>query len=135
MTFSEYYIINLYFIFIKAQTHDFFSNNLPCHDSYPVHCAILGGNLSTLKWLVDQHCCPITSRTNKTHGDNKNNEIGNEPILTSKGSSVLALAMETHLLDIQRYLIVDKKINIFEYTNLRVALKNLAFSLHHLPES
>mmetsp|Transcript_16837 Transcript_16837/g.21295 ORF Transcript_16837/g.21295 Transcript_16837/m.21295 type:complete len:446 (+) Transcript_16837:3-1340(+) len=105
------------------------------HDIYyPVHCAILGGNLSTLKWLVDQHCCPITSSKKYRKEDTKHNEIGNEPILTSKGSSVLSLAMETHLLDFQKYLIVDKKVNIFEYTNLRVALRNLAFSLHHLPE-
>lgn len=63
-----------------------------------------------------------------------NSRIGNEAIVTSKGRSVLNLAMETQKLDFQRYLIVERNVNIFQYTNLRVALRNLEMCLQMLPQ-
>jgi hypothetical protein len=70
----------------------------------------------------------------RTGNKKKYDNIGNEVVITSEGKSVLSLAMERQLLDVQRYLIVEKKMNIFEYTNLRVALRNLSSCLHQLPE-
>jgi hypothetical protein len=29
---------------------------------YPVHCAVLGKSLPTLRWLADTHCCPVKVR-------------------------------------------------------------------------
>ena len=42
--------------------------------------------------------------------------------------------METQKLDFQRYLIVERNVNIFQYTNLRVALRNLEMCLQMLPQ-
>lgn len=104
------------------------------YHSYPVHCAVLGGELSLLRWLIDSHHCPVYHRDKYTKADSKQSRIGQEAILSSRGKSVLSLAFETQYLDIQRYLIVEKKMNIYHYTNLRVALNNLAACLHKLPE-
>ena len=88
-----------------------------------------------LKWLVDTHCCPINHYNKYSKGAKKRNRIGKEAIVTSKGHSVLTLAMDTESLSIQRYLIVEKKVNIFDYSNPRKALQNLANCLLQLPES
>lgn len=127
-----------YFVFILTILlvnfhHLSFLSTFPLY-SYPVHCAVLGGQLGLLKWLVETHCCPINHCNEYTKSDTKQSKIGKEAIVTSKGLSVLGLAMESHQLDIQRYLIVERKMNFFHYTNLRLALKNLAICLEKLPK-
>ena len=87
-----------------------------------------------LKWLVDTHCCPIHHYNKYCKNDKRQNRVGKEAIVTSKGHSVLTLAIDTESLNIQRYLIVDKKVNIFHYRNIRKALQNLANCLHNMPE-
>jgi hypothetical protein len=73
---------------------------------YPIHCAVLGGSLSLLTWLVDEHCCPLRSIriSGKTRGSNDNLTS----MLTSRGRSLLGIAMEMENVDLIRYLVVDK---------------------------
>ena len=33
---------------------------------FPVHCAVLGGSLPLVQWLVDQHLCPIVDGQNRS---------------------------------------------------------------------
>lgn len=35
---------------------------------FPVHCAVLGGNVETLKWLVDKHGCPVSIKRDARTG-------------------------------------------------------------------
>jgi len=74
---------------------------------YPVHCAVLGGNLDVLKWLVDENCCPIKSF--RVAGNAKDS-ARYTAIVTSKGRSLLGIAMENEDLQIVRYLVVEKGI-------------------------
>jgi Zinc finger, C3HC4 type (RING finger) len=77
---------------------------------YPVHCAVLGGNLDLLKFMVDENCCPIKSVRVSTSGKDPSNKY--TPIVTSKGRSLLGIAMEGENLSIVRYLIVEKGLNL-----------------------
>ena len=72
---------------------------------YPVHCAVLGGSLALLMWLVDEHCCPL--RSIRISGRTRESS-GFTPILTSRGRSLLGIAMEEQNVDLIRYLVVDK---------------------------
>jgi len=74
---------------------------------YPVHCAVLGGSLRTLKWLVDEHCCPIKSV--RVSGNTKNPKY--TAIVTSKGRSLLGIAMEISNIPIIRYLVAVKGVS------------------------
>jgi len=60
--------------------------------------------------------------------------IGTEQVVTSKGKSVLDLAMEAQELGILHFLIIEKGINVLQYRNLKVALRTLEATLRHLPE-
>lgn len=74
--------------------------------SYPVHCAVLGGSLELLQWLVDTHCCPL--RSIRISGKTRQSSGSFTPILTSRGRSLLGIAMEKEKIDLVRYLVVDK---------------------------
>jgi len=71
---------------------------------YPVHCAVLGGNLDCLKFLVEDHCCPIKSV--RVAGNSSSSKF--IPIVTSKGRSLLGIAMEKENLQMIRYLALQK---------------------------
>lgn len=73
---------------------------------YPVHCAVLGNNLDLLRFLVDEHCCPI-----KSVNQSKGGRQSYTPIVTSRGRSLLGMAMEQENMEIVRYLIVEKNID------------------------
>jgi hypothetical protein len=60
--------------------------------------------------------------------------IGNEQIVTSRGKSVLDLAMESAELGILHFLIIEKGVNIMQYKNLMVALRTLKATIQHLPD-
>jgi len=60
--------------------------------------------------------------------------IGTEQVVTSKGKSVLDLAMEAQELGILHFLIIEKGINVLQYRNLKVALRTLEATLRYLPE-
>ena len=78
---------------------------------YPVHCAILGGSLDIIVWLIDVHFCPIkVFRSGSKFGE----QVTDEHLMsTSKGRSALDIALDTKNVDILRYLICDKNISVF----------------------
>jgi hypothetical protein len=79
---------------------------------------VLGGNLDLLKWLVEEpNCCPLRSiRISGRKGESKV-----VPVVTSKGRSLLMLAMEKNHVDIVRYLVVDKNMPLSEEKSLTMA--------------
>ena len=98
---------------------------------HPIHCAVEGGNLNILRWLVDEHFCPI--KIHRAKG--KKGAPMDAMIVTSKGRSVLGIAMESMKVDIMRYLVVECGVSIYENKDLRSALAALEATLTALPES
>jgi hypothetical protein len=102
---------------------------------YPVHCAVLGGNLQLLKWLIEEHCCPLRSIRissaiqSDCHGSYT-------PILTSTGRSLLGIALENKIVGIVRYLVVDKRMSISTEKGLTIEMlgQNLDLVLRVLSE-
>jgi hypothetical protein len=104
---------------------------------YPVHCAVLGGNLRIFKWLVESLYCPInvTKRNPLKILQPNNMNIGLDgPVLSSQGKSVLELAMEAQELGILYYLIFERGVSVTHCRNLQVALRAFEAALRHLPE-
>lgn len=100
--------------------------------SYPVHCAVLGGSLQSLKWLVDEHCCPLRSLR---VGGRRQSRGSYTPILTSRGRSLLGIAMENQNLEIVRYLVADKNMSLTEEKGLALetTIRTLEAALKRLP--
>lgn len=101
---------------------------------YPVHCAVIGGNLDLLQWLVDEHCCPIKSV--RVSGKTRNGSATYTPIVTSKGRSLLGIAMEHANVPVIRYLVVKKGISLAGEKDITPAMliTNLEAVLRLLPE-
>ena len=86
------------------------------HFRYPIQCAILGGNLDIIVWLIDVHFCPIkVFRTGNKYGEQGSDE---QLISTSKSRNVLDMALDSKNVDILRYLICDKNISVFGVKDL-----------------
>jgi hypothetical protein len=102
---------------------------------FPVHCAVQGGNLNLVRWLVDVHFCPVfmTQLTNSNESQADNCGVSTQPLLTSKGRSALYYAMSTQNIDLLRYLVVEKGMSLFETKDLRTSLLNLKLALERLP--
>lgn len=96
---------------------------------YPIHLAILGGNVKIVKWLCSERFCPL--RMPKKRGKRDG------PIVTSKGRSALGIALLHQKLDIVRYLVADMDASLFEekHMNTNMALANFTSLLKMLPES
>jgi len=118
----------------------------------PIHCAVEGGSEELLRWLVDVHYCPIydimSSAEKNDSGSSgggvvvavhnvaekfkslapltntaKEKEYSFLPTLkTSKGRSLLDIAMTTKHVGIMRYLINEKKVSVYEVHDLKLAL-------------
>jgi len=101
---------------------------------YPVHCAVLGRSLPLLKWLVEEHCCPLKSIRVGTGGRGAKHDSFT-PILTSKSRSLLNIALSNKSFDIMRYLVVEKCMLLQDEKGLPVEslLENLDFILRVLP--
>lgn len=99
--------IDLFIVYLFLNLFQFFIYFNVCYDSYPVHCAVLGGNLSLLKWLIDENCCPLRSIRVGRGGSKATNDIYT-PILTSFKRSLLHIALSKKYIDIVRYLVVEK---------------------------
>lgn len=91
-------------------------------DMLPVHCAIKGRNEKLVRWLVETHSCPlqmvITSKSTKT----KENEKYLPSLKTSKGRSILDLAMESQHCGILRFLVKERNLSVFEVKDLNIVL-------------
>jgi hypothetical protein len=97
---------------------------------YPIHLAILGGNLHLVRWLVSGRFCPL--RTQKRKGK----KLNDGPLVSSGGSSPLEMAMFHQRLDIVHYLVVEMNQSVFEeniVANSNVALANFTSLLTMLP--
>lgn len=93
---------------------------------YPLHCAVLGGNLELVQWLVDIRWVPLKS------SKKKRNSSRDGTIATSKGRSVLDLSLSGHNIDIVRYLVVDKKVSLLKYRDIGNALVTLDNALKRI---
>jgi FYVE zinc finger/Zinc finger, C3HC4 type (RING finger) len=104
---------------------------------YPIHCAAEGGNLHLLRWLTEEHFCPITlhsTKAMKRGGGGSFPDQGNDSsILTSKGRSVLSIAMENLKVDMMRYLVVEMSVSVYECKDVKSALAALEAALTTVP--
>ena len=98
--------------------------------THPIHCAVEGGNLTLLRWLVEEHYCPIKKISSSNNKKRKGRDI---PITTSKGRTLLSIAMKNLNVDMLRYLVVDKKMSILEVKDLHTSLRALEAVLLTLP--
>eukprot|EP00934_Nitzschia_sp_Nitz4_P009301 Nitzschia sp. Nitz4//scaffold8_size234185//122120//123455//NITZ4_001267-RA/size234185-augustus-gene-0.268-mRNA-1//-1//CDS//3329559836//9291//frame0 len=85
---------------------------------FPIHCAVMGGNLRLVKWLVEQNRCPVTLRR-----DHKTGMILS--VQTSSGRTLMDLAMTgKSKTDILRYL-VKKGLSLYDTKDAALAAKTL----------
>mmetsp|Transcript_20809 Transcript_20809/g.51598 ORF Transcript_20809/g.51598 Transcript_20809/m.51598 type:complete len:749 (-) Transcript_20809:211-2457(-) len=111
-----------------------FSNKKKEEVMYPIHCAVEGGNLSIVRWLMEDHFCPV--KVIRTGGGSKKSKKGGDqdyPILTSKSRSVLTIAMDNVHVHVLRYLVVDNGFSIYESKDLKGSLRALEAVLAALP--
>lgn len=73
----------------------------------PIHCAVAGGNLDAVRWLVDLHHCPI-----KMINVGNNKRFRTILIQTSKGRNVIDLAIDGRRTDVLKYLISEKNLSV-----------------------
>lgn len=83
-----------------------------------------------VRWLMEEHFCPI--RKIRT-GNNRKNRGTDVPVMTSKGRTVLSIAMDGLRVDILRYLVVDRNVSIFQVKDLETSLRALEAVLLNLP--
>jgi FYVE zinc finger/Zinc finger, C3HC4 type (RING finger) len=98
---------------------------------YPVHCAAEGGNINILRWLINDRFCPVKVHTAAKRGT----PAQKFPVLTSKGRSVLTIAIESLKVDMMRYLVVELGVSIYECKDLRPALTALEAALSAVPRT
>ena len=100
-----------------------------------MQCAVLGGSLQLLKWLVDEHCCPLRS-IRISNGKQRDSSGSYTPILTSKGRSLLGIALGNRNIGIVRYLVVEKRMLLSGEKDLCMddLIQNLDLALRVLPE-
>jgi hypothetical protein len=101
----------------------------------PIHAAVEGGNLELVRWLMDDHFCSIKVVRTGSGKKLKRGGSADQPILTSKGRSVLSIAVGGLHVDILRFLVVDCGVSIYESKDLKSSLRVLEAVLLALPES
>lgn len=95
------------------------SHTLSLFCRFPVHCAVMGGNVDILKWLVDTQCCPIAVQR-----DGRGGKLMS--VQTSSDRSLVDLAMTGKpKLDILRYLIMEKNMSVTDTKDANLAPKAL----------
>lgn len=100
---------------------------------YPIHCAVEGGNSNVVRWLMDDHFCPIKLIRTGSGKRAKRGMTGDVPILTSKGRSVMTIAMASLQIDILRYLVIERDVSVYESKDLKTSLRALEAALQALP--
>ncbi len=102
---------------------------------YPIHCAVEGGNLDIIRWLMEDHFCPIKVIRTGSGKKPKRGGSADQLILTSKNRSVLTIALTSLHVEILRYLVVDNGVSIYESKDLLSSLRALEAVLLALPGS
>jgi hypothetical protein len=92
------------------------------HQAYPVHYAVLGGNLDILKWLIDIKRCSIVSQVTRA------------PLMTQSGWTLLGLAAYCGHVDMIRFLVLQKKCQITEIKEV-ISLQRAMHALLGAPGS
>lgn len=84
---------------------------------------------------MDEHCCPLRS-IRISNGKQKDTAGSYTPILTSKGRSLLGIALGNRNIGIARYLVVEKRMLLAAEKGLGVETlaQNLDLVLRVLPE-
>ena len=85
---------------------------------------------------MDEHCCPLRS-IRVSSGRQKDSKSGSyTPILTSKGRSLLSIALAARNIGIVRYLVVEKRMLLWaeKDLSLETLVQNLDLVLRILPE-
>jgi hypothetical protein len=98
---------------------------------HPIHSAAEGGNLDVVRWLIDDHFCPI--KHIRTESGKKYREGNKFPIVTSQGRSILSISVERVKVDIMRYLVIECGVSVYECTDLNHTLRALEAALMGLP--
>jgi len=76
---------------------------------YPIHMAILGGNVDLVKWLLTERFCPL-----KKEIKSKGRSTKTTAIETSKGRSPIRCAVHQEHYDVLKYLITECGLSLFE---------------------
>mmetsp|Transcript_33589 Transcript_33589/g.79208 ORF Transcript_33589/g.79208 Transcript_33589/m.79208 type:complete len:385 (+) Transcript_33589:122-1276(+) len=85
---------------------------------FPLHCAVMGGNLDIVKWLVEAHGCPLSVKRSPTSGMPQS-------IQTSKSRTLLDIVMTGRpKIDILAYL-VSKNMNVTDTKDPALASRTL----------
>ncbi|KAL3801978.1 hypothetical protein HJC23_010322 [Cyclotella cryptica] len=101
---------------------------------FPIHCAILGQSERLLRWLIDVQCCPIHLVSTANKGKKSYEEDALPTLLTSKGRSVMDIAMETKHVGILRYLVKERGVSVHEVKDLSLVLGALEAIIMDYPE-
>jgi Zinc finger, C3HC4 type (RING finger) len=99
--------------------------------TYPVHCAAEGGNMMILRWLIEERYCPVKVNMAAKRGT----PAQKYPLRTSRGRSVLTIALESIRVDMLRYLVIDIGNSIYECKDLHPTLAALEATLAALPRT
>jgi hypothetical protein len=97
---------------------------------YPIHMAILGGNVELARWLCKERFVPVTAEV-KSRGAVKSLPIG-----TSKGRTPLKLAMKQKNHDMLKLLVSEMDVSLFDEDlkgDYRYLLAHLSNTLHRAP--
>lgn len=85
---------------------------------FPIHCAVMGGNLDIVKWLVDAHGCPLSVKSKTKTGMAQS-------IQTSKSRTLMDLVMTGRpKIDILEFL-VSKNMSVMDTNDPTLASKTL----------
>lgn len=85
---------------------------------FPVHCAVLGGNLQILQWLVEKQLCPMSVKR-----DSKGKMLS---VKTSNDRTLIDLAMAGKpKLDILHYLVVAKGLSVSDCADSSLMARTL----------
>lgn len=78
-----------------------------------MHCAVIGGNLNLLRWLVDTQLCPIKDERAVRRRNSAPSRSSTCSTLTSNGRSMMDLAMTGKpKMGILKYLVVEKGMSV-----------------------
>jgi hypothetical protein len=109
-----------------------------CILRFPIHAAVVGGNLNLVQWLATDHCCPLRECTSGRKVKKAAAATTTDgPILTSKGRSALEIALTDRQMEIVRYLVAEKRMLFSEEKYLQAVPTLVDFTttlVHMLPK-